>query len=151
MRSKDTPPCADRFAKQGVEAWKHVCLTSHVPAKLGSRDVQANAPMLTPTAIQSSADWLGRRHHRCYAGRGDRHALDRASGQEVLPHAKTGSIGALSRHTDVHDVCNTGVLPHLPHSKSTIYYHTILDALCIGANVHKLDGNKRYLRLLESQ
>ena len=151
MRSKDTPPCADRFAKQGVEARQYVCLTSCVPAKLGSRDAQANVPMLTPTATQSRADWPGRRHHRCYGGRGDRHALDRSSGQEVFHHAKTGSIGALLRHTDAHDVYNTAVLPHLPHSKSTTYYNTILDALRIGANIHKLDGNKRYLRLLESE
>ena len=107
--------------------------------------------MLTPTATQSSADRPGRRHHRCYAGRGDRHALDRLSGQDALLHVKMESIGALSHHTDVHDVFNTEVLPHRPHPKSTIYYNTILDTLRIGANVYKLDGNKRYRWLLESE
>lgn len=35
--------------------------------------------------------------------------------------------------------------------KSMIYYNTMIDALFIGANVDELDGNKRHIRVLESQ
>ena len=134
-----------------VEACKHVCLTAHVPARLGGSDVQANAPIVTPTAAPSSADSPGYRHHRCYAGSGDRYAWDRSSGEDTLPHVKMVSIGALSHHRDVHDWYNTRVLPQVPHSKSMIHYGTILDALHIGAHVDSLDGNKRHLRWLKGE
>jgi hypothetical protein len=73
--------------------------------------VQAHAPIVTPTAAHSSADSPEYRHHRYYAGSGDRDAWDRSSGEDALLHAKMGSIGVLSHHIDVHNGYNTGVLP----------------------------------------
>jgi hypothetical protein len=61
MRSKDIPPTADWYRilvwpKERMEAWHYVCLTARVPARLGGRDAQAHASMMTPTVAQSSAD-----------------------------------------------------------------------------------------------
>jgi len=39
-----------------MEAWQYVCLTARVPARLGGRDAQAHASMMTPTVARSSAD-----------------------------------------------------------------------------------------------
>src|SRR5262245_50390991 len=52
----ETQYTINRDKLKRMEAWQYVCLTARVTARLGGRDAQAHASMMTPTVAQSSAD-----------------------------------------------------------------------------------------------
>jgi hypothetical protein len=78
-------------------------------------------------------------------------ATPRVDGQDKT-HFPTHKWNPLVLYRIIHTFM-MGTIQEFYHTsldqKSMIYYGTSIDALCIGANVDELDGNKRYLQWLK--